>query len=135
MFARLLATTLFALFLVPLVHATDQLRISGSTSVLPIVAEAAKYFRPLHPGLSLTASGGGSGVGVASVDRGIAEIGMVSRGLTAREKQRLGSQVKQVAVARDAVAVAVSKAVYQGGVTRLSMDQIAAIYRGEVQEG
>ncbi len=112
--------------------ATEQVRVAGSTTVLPIVAEAAKHYRQLHPELRLTVSGGGSGVGVASVGQGLVEIGMASRELTPQEKQRLQGRVKQVAVARDAVAVAVSKAVYEGGVTRLSLAQIAAVYRGEI---
>lgn len=58
---------------------------------------------------------------------------MVSRNLTRKEKQRLQNSVRQVAVARDAVAVAVSSAVYEAGVTRLSISQIAAIYRGEIK--
>ncbi len=111
----------------------DGIRVAGSTTVLPIVAEAAKHYRQLHPGLSLTVSGGGSGVGVASIDQGLIEIGMLSRDLTAAEKQRLQGKVKQVAIARDAVAVAVSKAVFKAGVTQLSLPQIAAIYRGEIK--
>ncbi len=119
--------------LIPVAQAAEQLRVAGSTTVLPIVAEAAKYFRQQHPGLSLTVSGGGSGVGVANIDRGLIEIGMASRDLTATEKQRFQGKVKQVAIARDAVAVAVSKAVYEAGVTQLSLAQIAAIYRGEIK--
>lgn len=114
-------------------QAAEQLRVSGSTTVLPIVAEAAKQYRQSHPGLILTVSGGGSGVGVASVGQGLIEIGMASRELTPAEKRRLQGKVKQVAIARDAVAVAVSKEVYEGGVTQLSIPQIAAIYRGEIR--
>ncbi len=119
--------------LIPIAQAAEQLRVAGSTTVLPIVAEAAKYFRQQNPGLTLTVSGGGSGVGVASIDQGLIEIGMVSRDLTVAEKQRLQGKVRQVAIARDAVAVAVSKGVYEAGVTRLSLAQIAAIYRGEIK--
>ena len=129
-----LATILSLLIvLIPAAQATEQVRVTGSTTVLPIVAEAAKHYRLLHPGLSLTVSGGGSGVGVASVGQGLVEIGMVSRELTASEKKRLLGKVKQVAVARDAVAVAISKAVYEAGVRQLSIAQIAAIYRGEIK--
>ena len=130
---RLLTILSILLVLVPVVQATEQVRVAGSTTVLPIVAEAAKHFRQLHPGLSLTVSGGGSGVGVASIDQGLVEIGMASRDLTTAEKQRLQGKVWQVAIARDAVAVAVSKAVYEAGVTQLSLAQIAAIYRGEIK--
>ncbi len=114
-------------------QAAEPLRVVGSSTVLPIVAEAAKQYRQLNPGLILTVSGGGSGVGVSAVQQRTAEIGMLSRAVTAQEQQRLGAGFKVVAVARDAVAVAISKAVYEGGVTQLSIVQIAAIYRGEIK--
>ena len=129
---RLITLLSLLVLLVPIAQATEQIRVAGSTTVLPIVAEAAKHYRKLHPGLSLTVSGGGSGVGVASVGQGLAEIGMVSRELTNNEKKRLQGKVRQVAVARDAVAVAVSRSIYEAGVRQLSIAQIAAIYRGEI---
>ncbi len=113
-------------------YATERLRIAGSTTVLPIVAEAAKLYRQHHTELTLTVSGGGSGVGVASVDRGHIEIGMVSRPLTEREQQQLQGRVQVIPIARDAVAIAVSRVVYEHGVTQLSLQQIAAIYRGKI---
>lgn len=132
MSARVFGLVSLLMLLFPAAQAAEQIRITGSTTVLPIVAEAAKYYRQLHPGLRLTVSGGGSGVGVSSIGQDLVEIGMASRDLTPQESARLQGRVKQVAVARDAVAVAVSKAVYEGGVTRLTLAQIAAIYRGEI---
>ncbi len=122
---------LLSLVCLPL-QAVERIRVVGSTTVLPIMAEAAKVFRQRHPQVKLTVAGGGSGVGVASVVRGMAEIGMVSRSLTARERKRLGERVELVPIARDAVAVAVSKEVYLSGVRRLTLKQVAAIYRGEI---
>ncbi|MFC1748653.1 substrate-binding domain-containing protein [Pseudomonadota bacterium] len=112
--------------------AADKIRIAGSTTVLPIISEAAKQYRVLNPGLGVTVSGGGSGVGVSSVGQGKIEIGMASRSLTEKEKQRLKKKVREVAIARDAIAVAISKEVYEGGVTHLSVAQIADIYRGRI---
>lgn len=111
----------------------DKIRVAGSTTVLPIVAEAAKQYRLLNPELTLTVSGGGSGVGIASIGQDKIEMGMASRDLSEREKQRLHGKVRAVAVARDAIAIAVSKAVYEAGVQQLSIEQIAAIYRGEIR--
>ncbi len=105
----------------------------GSTTVLPIVAEAAKVFRKAHPEIRLTVSGGGSGVGIASIRKGTANLGMASRELSDRETRALGGRVEVVPVGRDAVAAVVSKAVYVGGVRHLSLAQIAAIYRGQVR--
>lgn len=127
---RFLVLLLMSLML-PL-QAAEQIRVVGSTSVLPILAEAAKQYRQAHPEVRLTVSGGGSGVGVNSVAQGMSEIGMLSRDLTEREKQRLQGKAELLPVARDAVAIAVSKAVYEAGVTQLSLAQIAAIYRGEI---
>ncbi len=109
------------------------IKIAGSTTVLPIIAEATKAYRILHPELTLTVSGGGSGAGVASVERGTIDIGMASRPLSHSEALRLNTTTDVIPVARDAVAVAVSKAVYESGVQRLSLSQIAAIYRGEIR--
>ena len=114
-------------------EATDKIRVSGSTTVLPIVAEASKQYRLIKPQLTLLVSGGGSGVGIASIDQGTTEIGMASRDLTKKEQQRLQGKVKQIAIARDAVAIAVSKAIYESGVTELSLKQIADIYKGKIR--
>lgn len=114
-------------------QAADKIRISGSTSVLPIVAEVSKQYRALHPQLKLLVSGGGSGAGVADISKGASEIAMVSRDLSSHEKQRLQNKVRQVAVARDAVAVAISSEVYEAGVRQLSLEQIAGIYRGKIK--
>jgi len=117
----------------PLNAATTTIKVAGSTTVLPIISEAAKQYRALHPELNLTVSGGGSGVGVSNVERGTINLGMASRPLSASEAIRLGSKIDVIPVARDAVAVAVSKTVYESGVKQLSLSQIAAIYRGEIR--
>ena len=111
----------------------EKIRVAGSTTVLPIVAEAAKQYRAAHPDIQLTVSGGGSGVGVTGVGQGSIQIGMASRDLSGGEKQRFKGKIREIAVARDAVAVAVSKAVYEGGVKQLSLTQIADIYRGRIK--
>ncbi len=134
MFRCWLSMLLFGVSLAgPLHAATATIKVAGSTTVLPIVAEAAKQYRVIQPGLSLTVSGGGSGVGVANIEHGIINIGMASRPLSDSEAQRLHTTTDVIPVARDAVAVAVSKAVYESGIQRLSLPQIAAIYRGEIR--
>ncbi|PCJ60687.1 MAG: hypothetical protein COA65_03065 [Rhodospirillaceae bacterium] len=123
LFAALFASPAFA----------ETIHIAGSTTVLPVVAMAAKAFRKNHPGLTLTISGGGSGVGIGSILQRSAQIGMASRALTKTEVQKLAGNADVIPIARDAVAVAVSKAVYVGGVHRLSLARIADIYRGKTR--
>jgi len=132
MYRRQIVTLILLLAALPGM-AANKIRVAGSTTVLPIVAEAAKHYRLTHPDTVLTVSGGGSGVGIASIDQGTVDIGMASRSLTEQEKHRLAGRVKVVPVARDAIAAAISKAVYEGGVTQLSLSQIAAIYRGKIK--
>ncbi len=115
------------------VLAGERISVAGSTTVLPIVAQAAKAYRAMHPDVVLTVAGGGSGVGIAGVRGGTLDLGMASRALTEDERHALTGRVEVVPVARDAVAVVVSRAVYLGGVRRLSLAQVAAIYRGGIR--
>ncbi|MDQ6971761.1 MAG: extracellular solute-binding protein [Mariprofundaceae bacterium] len=116
----------------PEAQAGVTLHAAGSTTVMPIVSDAATAYHKAHPEVSITVSGGGSGVGVASMIQGTADIGMASRQTTPEEQARLSGKVDNIVIARDAVAVVVSKAVYLGGVTHLSLAQIAEIYRGKI---
>ncbi len=113
-------------------EAIETVRAVGSTTVLPIVAEAAKGYQRHHSEIRITVSGGGSGVGIASILQGSTDLGMSSREPTPEEQARLAGKAKLVPIARDAVAVVVSKAVAVGGVKALTLDQIAAIYRGRI---
>jgi len=119
----------------PSVDAAETLHAVGSTTVLPVVSEAATAFHETHPDITITVSGGGSGVGITSMIQATAQIGMASRTTTSEEQAKLDGRmdgsVENIVIARDAVAIVVSKAVYLGGITHLSLAQIAGIYRGK----
>ncbi|HEB78665.1 MAG TPA: PstS family phosphate ABC transporter substrate-binding protein [Methylothermaceae bacterium] len=115
-------------------NAGELIRVAGSSTVLPVIAEAARHYHTAHPDVSIAVSGGGSGVGIATVLQGGADLGMSSREPTPAEWTRLRQRrIRLVAIGRDGIAVAVSKAVVEGGVDALSLAQIAAIYRGEIR--
>ncbi|MDX8384329.1 MAG: phosphate ABC transporter substrate-binding protein, partial [Ghiorsea sp.] len=112
--------------------AAERISIVGSTTVLPVVSQAAALFNQQHPNLTITVSGGGSGVGIASVIQKTAQIGMASRSTTSQEQAKL-SHVDNIVIAADAVAMAISSEVYESGIHQLSLQQIADIYRGKVR--
>ena len=127
----ILATVLFGAQ--PHIASAITLHAAGSTTVLPVVSTAAGIYPQQHPDVTITVSGGGSGVGIASMIQHTAEIGMASREIDGGEADKLKAKVDVLTIAKDAVAVVVSKAVYVGGVHQLSIKQIAAIYRGKIK--
>ena len=63
----------------------ETIRISGSTTVLPIVQKAADQYMAVHPEADIQISGGGSGVGIQAIGARTVDIGMTSREVTKDE--------------------------------------------------
>ncbi|MBN1166093.1 MAG: phosphate ABC transporter substrate-binding protein [Methanospirillaceae archaeon] len=106
----------------------ESLKISGSTTVLPVAANAAEIFMDMHPNADIQVSAGGSSVGVQAVGEGTADIGMASRDLKDVEIEKYPDLVPRM-IARDGIAVIVHPS---NTVDSLTIDQVKAIYRGEV---
>jgi len=108
-------------------HLSGTLRISGSTTVFPIVEKAKDAFMSFYPDLLITVSSTGSGAGITAVGQGTVDIGMSSRDLKSSESD-LGL-VKYV-IAKDGIAIIVNKE--NTYVDSLTIDQLKAIYEGEI---
>lgn len=106
----------------------ESLKISGSTTVLPVAANAAEVFMDMHPDADIQVSAGGSSVGVQAVGEGTADIGMASRDLKDVEIEKYPDLVPRI-IARDGIAVIVHPS---NGVDSLTIDQVKAMYKGEV---
>ena len=61
------------------------IKISGSTTVLPIVQKAADQYMATHANADIQVSGGGSGVGIQAIGAKTVDIGMSSREVTKEE--------------------------------------------------
>ncbi|MBI5183563.1 MAG: phosphate ABC transporter substrate-binding protein [Nitrospinae bacterium] len=113
---------------------TQTIKVAGSTTVLPVVSRAAEIFMKNHPGVTITINSGGSGVGVTSVAKGLADIGMISRDITQEEKKSFrDADFKVHPIGKDAVACVVSSEVYNAGIKSLSPERIRKIYIGEIR--
>lgn len=106
--------------------ADSRLVVTGSSTVAPLVLEIAKRFESRNPGVRIDVQSGGSSRGIADARSGVAQIGMVSRALKPSE-----SDLESHTIAMDGVALIVHRS---NPVTRLTDDQVRAIYRGEIRD-
>lgn len=106
--------------------ASQRLVITGSSTVAPLINEIAKRYEQQHPGLRIDVQTGGSSRGINDARQGLAQIGMSSRALSPEEAAVLDAHV----IATDGLGFLVHAS---NPVRELSAAQIAAIYRGELQ--
>jgi phosphate transport system substrate-binding protein len=104
------------------------IKISGSTTVLPIVQKAADQYMKAHPDADIQVSGGGSGVGVQAIGAKTVDIGMSSREVTAAEMAKYPSFVV-TPVAQDGIAVIVNPI---NTLQYITLDQVKNIYLGKI---
>lgn len=104
------------------------LTITGSTTVLPVAAQAAELYMDNHPGVDVQVTGGGSGVGVQSAGEGTAMIGMASRDLKKEETEKY-PELQEHQIAIDGIAIITHKT---NPISSLTLDQVKAIYNGNV---
>jgi len=106
-----------------------KLRITGSTTVLPIAQAAADAYMAKNLKADLQVSGGGSAVGVQAIGEGTTDIGMSSRDISADEMSKYPTLVP-VDIATDAVVIIVNP---QNQISALTLDQARGLYNGTYQ--
>jgi phosphate transport system substrate-binding protein len=104
------------------------IRISGSTTILPIAQAAADKYMAAHPDADIQISGGGSGVGVQAIGAKTVDIGMSSREVTKDEMAKYPSFVI-TPVAQDGVAIIVNPA---NTIPYITLNQANGIYLGKI---
>jgi phosphate transport system substrate-binding protein len=104
------------------------IKISGSTTVLPIVQKAADQYMAAHPDADIQVSGGGSGVGIQQIGAKTVDIGMSSREVTSAEKTKYPSFII-TPVAQDGIAIVVNQA---NTIPYITLDQVKNIYLSKI---
>ena len=106
----------------------QEIKITGSTTVLPIAQKTAEVFMNRYPDVRISVGGGGSGVGVAALIDGTCDIADSSRSMKSKEIQSAaakGVNPKANVVALDGIAVIVNSS---NRIENLTMQQVKDIY-------
>jgi phosphate transport system substrate-binding protein len=109
------------------------LRVSGSTTVNPVAADAAEVLRKQGMKITVDAQGGSAG-GIAQLGQGQVEIAMSSKPI-AEEDRKAYSAVDFVStqIGSDAVGIIVRKEIVDGGVRSLNREQLKALFEGRIR--
>jgi len=123
LFPLIAAVFLLNLLLCP-VQADQVIRISGATTVQPVIEKIIDQFTELT-GQRVDIQGGGSLTGAKNAINGISHLGMVSRALTADEKQSL----KYVTLGMDALVFIVNQ---RNPLTEIDLDTVISLFTGQI---
>lgn len=111
---------------------TMNIEIKGSDTLLQLVSNNAEEFSNQNPDIKISVTGGGSGTGIAALINGEVTIADASRQIKDSEieqAQSNGIKIYEFRIARDMLSVIVNN---DNPVKDLTMEQIGAIYRGEI---
>jgi len=104
-----------------------QVKISGSTTVLPVALQASFDFSDLYPRSNVEVQGGGSSVGITQLSAGIVDIADSSRDLQGDE---LKAGLVGHKIALDVIALIVNPSV--SGISDLTAGQVRDVFSGKV---
>lgn len=110
----------------------QNITIKGSTTVLPIAQACAEVYMDQNQYVNISVQGGGSGVGIASIIDGTADIGDASRPIKDKEISKAvgrGIDPKAHVVAMDGIAVIVNSS---NSISGISKSDLKAIYTGGI---
>jgi len=109
------------------------LQIKGTDTIVNVGQMVSEEFMKANPYVFVGVTGGGSGVGIASLINGTCDIATSSREMKAKEielARKHGVEPNEITVAYDGVAVVVN---INNPVEHLTLDQLRRIFTGEVK--
>lgn len=95
--------------------------ITGSTSVTPLMEKLAEAFEAKNQDVTILITGSGSSQGIADAQKGACEIGMSSRALKAEELENLES----IEICKDGIAIIVNN---ECELTNVTSQQVYDLY-------
>ena len=104
----------------------------GSDTLVNLALAWAEAYMQLHTEVRISVTGGGSGTGINALINGTVDIANASRQIKSEEieaAQAAGYDPQEFIIARDAIAIIVHPT---NPVDRLTLEQISAIYSGEL---
>jgi phosphate transport system substrate-binding protein len=105
------------------------IRITGSDTMVNLIQAWAEHYKSIRPAVTVQVAGGGSGVGIAGLIDGTADLAAASREMRPAERQRAstryGANPTEFIVALDALAVYVHK---DNPLDTISIQELADIY-------
>ena len=104
----------------------------GSDTIVNLALAWAERYQEIHPEVSLSVTGGGSGTGIAALINGTVDIANASRQIKPEEMaeaQAKGIDPVEHVIARDAIAVILNP---DNPVSQLTLQQISDIYSGKI---
>jgi phosphate transport system substrate-binding protein len=111
---------------------TQAIENVGSDTMVNLALAWAEAYRPAHPVVRISVTGGGSGTGLAALINGTIDIANASRQIKPEEMaeaQANGVDPREFVVARDAIAIIVNP---ENPVDHLTIDLLSDIYSGAI---
>ncbi|MGF6907568.1 substrate-binding domain-containing protein [Fusobacterium sp. PH5-44] len=103
-----------------------EIKISGSTSLQPLMMVIGKNFEKIYPNIKVIVSGGGSGTGYQNAENGTSSFGMISEEFnTAKAPNCTFYQV-----AKDGIALIVNQ---NNPIENISFENLQNIYDAEIE--
>ncbi len=125
--------TLLALAALAGTALAGEILVKGSDTMLNLTQRLAEAFSATRADATVSITGGGSGVGINAISNREADIANASRPIKSKEigtARANGVNITEFAIAIDGLSVIVNSS---NTVEKLTMDQLAKIYRGTIK--
>lgn len=113
-------------------QSASYLENKGSDTIVNLALAWAEKYQQVHPDVSISVTGGGSGTGLAALINGTVDIANASRAIKPEEVEAArakGIEPVEHIIARDAIAVIVNPL---NPVSQLTLQQVSDIYSGKI---